>query len=192
MSSRRTSRRSASQQPAFPHLPRGVQVGLARLVSDHKVTVAQMLDLTTSASSDQLCETCATVMKQQQLSVSQFLARFFDISMLQQHAETVLHKSGKGSAVVLSERIETAWIKGKPLILPALLSSKDNQKSVVQEGMVNRSSDKDGSNNNNNKEEGRAHRKRAAEAPAEPEESSTATNTNIKKPKANPHRPLKE
>eukprot|EP00977_Amphora_coffeiformis_P008667 scaffold1969_cov191-Amphora_coffeaeformis.AAC.3 len=101
--------------------------------------------------------------------------------MLQQHAESVLNKSGKGSAVVLSERIQAAWTKGKPLILPAL--SKDNQKSVVQE-VVNRSSD-------GNEDEGGSKRKRAdthLETPVETEPSTVTEKT--KKPKAS-RRPLK-
>ena len=146
MSRRSSSRRSASRQPAFPQLPVGVQAGLERLVSDHQETVAQMLEVASSSATeheqqqqtDLLCEKCASVMKQQQLSVSQFLARFFDIQMLQQHAMRVLEKSGKGSAAVLSERIEAAWLKGKPLIL---LSPKEDKSEVVVSNSASSSSD---------------------------------------------------
>ena len=111
--SRRSSRRAASNRPAFPQLPAGVQAGLQRIVTDHAATVARMLDCETNDTAV-LSEKCATVMKQQQLSASQFLARFFHLDMLQQHA-AILGKSNKGTAAVLSERIEAAWLKNKPL-----------------------------------------------------------------------------
>ena len=108
-----SSRRRSSRRPAaasFPQLPAGVQAGLTRIVSDHKETVAKMLECdTTTTTTEVLVERCAAVMKQQQLSVSQFLARFFDASVLQQHAIHVLEKSGKGTAAVLGERIEAEW-----------------------------------------------------------------------------------
>lgn len=112
--SRRSSRRTVSQ-PAFPQLPPGVQSGLARLVADHAPTVALMLDShdKDSNNADALCEQCARVMKQQQLSPAVFLARFFQVDLLQQHV-ALWGKSTKGTAAVLSERIEAAWRKNKP------------------------------------------------------------------------------
>ena len=51
-------------------------------------------------------------MKLNQLSPSSFLARFFDMELLRQHA-VLLNKSGKGTTIVLSERIATAWAKNR-------------------------------------------------------------------------------
>lgn len=115
--SRRSSRRQTSQ-PAFPALRPGIQAGLKRLVSDNSATVARMLQCE-SSDTDVLCEKCASVMKQQQLSASSFLARFFDAEMLKQHA-LLLGKSGKGSPAVLSERIEAEWSKNR---MPAAAST---------------------------------------------------------------------
>lgn len=66
-----------------------------------------------------LCEQCAVVMKQQQLSPSSFLARFFDAQTLSSHAVENLGKSGKGSAPVLAERIVAEWQKNKLPVVPA-------------------------------------------------------------------------
>lgn len=71
-----------------------------------------MLHCDASSSTDALCEKCAGVMKMNQLSPSSFLARFFDANILKQHA-ILLNKSGKGSAAVLSERIEAEWAKNR-------------------------------------------------------------------------------
>jgi hypothetical protein len=60
----------------------------------------------------QLCEKCALVIKQQQLSPSSFLARFFEKDMLSAHAQ-VLGKSAKGSAPTLADRIAGEWAKNK-------------------------------------------------------------------------------
>jgi hypothetical protein len=62
---------------------------------------------------DALCEKCVGVMKQQQLSASSFLARFFHPDMLSTHAVDCLGKSGQGSAPVLAERIAGEWAKNK-------------------------------------------------------------------------------
>jgi len=106
----RSSRRRAAA-PAFPALPDGVQVGLKRLVSDNEKTVAEMLNADDDTDVDALCEKCAVVMKQQQLSASSFLARFFHEGVLSSHAVQCLEKSGKGSAPVLAERIAGEWAK---------------------------------------------------------------------------------
>ena len=95
------------------------------------------------ASVLELCEQCAKVMKQQQLNPSSFLARFFDKSVLSQHAEEVLQKSGKGSPPTLAERIAGEWAKGKPFPKPQgpdvkpgktnrAISSNDNNSSPNQ------------------------------------------------------------
>ena len=128
----RTSSRQRSSGPVFPTLPPGIQAGLKQLVSDHVTTVSCMLDVNddtrnaekkTNKDDDnsqndlfvqKLCEECAKVMKQQQLSPSSFLARFFDATILSQHAAEVLNKSGKGSAPTLAERIAGEWAKNHP------------------------------------------------------------------------------
>jgi hypothetical protein len=114
----RSSRRRTAA-PAFPNLPEGIQVGLRRLVSDNATTVAQMLNMESTGGVEeeeqqqqQLCEKCALVMKQQQLSPSSFLARFFEKDMLSAHAQ-VLGKSAKGSAPTLADRIAGEWAKNK-------------------------------------------------------------------------------
>lgn len=109
MASRSSRRRAAA--PAFPSLPEGVQVGLKILVSDNKETVAEMLGHKEDAEIDALCEQCASVMRQQQLSASSFLARFFNEEILSAHAINHVGKSGKGSAPVLAERIAGEWAK---------------------------------------------------------------------------------
>jgi hypothetical protein len=124
-SSRSSGRRRAATGPAFPALAPGIQNGLRRLVSDNQERVALMLDKKRAVAStvDSLCEDCATVMKQQQLSASSFLARFFDIETLSEHA-VLLNKSGKGTAPLLAERIETAWAKNVPIVPAASASAK--------------------------------------------------------------------
>lgn len=127
MPSSRSSRRlrgAAATAPAFPALAIGIQHGLHRLVLDNTTTVARMLDYekqTTAASADTnlvdiLCEKCAKVMKQQQLSVASFLARFFVQDILSNHLSSVLQKSGKGSTATLGDRIEREWMKDNPLL----------------------------------------------------------------------------
>ena len=74
-----------------------------------------MLDMEEdSSTTDVLCEKCAQVMKQQQLSVSSFLARFFPADMLSKQA-VLWGKSGKGSAAVLADRIALAWVQKKSI-----------------------------------------------------------------------------
>jgi hypothetical protein len=112
-----SSRRSRASKPAFPDLHKGVQNGLRCLVQDHKDTVSRMLDLDSKSSEEDLLEACAKVIKQQQLSPSAFLARFFDAELLKSQAE-VWRKSNKGSAPSIADRIEAAWmkdgVKGRP------------------------------------------------------------------------------
>jgi replication initiation and membrane attachment protein DnaB len=108
----RSSRRRTAA-PAFPALSPGIQTGLQRLVSDNAATVAEMLSKQDDVDNTEvLCEACAGVMKQQQLSAASLLARFFDATVLAEHA-VLLQKSGKGSAPTLSERIANEWAKNK-------------------------------------------------------------------------------
>jgi hypothetical protein len=100
---------------AFAALAEGTQNGLRCLVSDNATTVATMLDMDPdSSTTDVLCEKCAQVMRQQQLSVSSFLARFFPAEILSKHA-VLWGKSGKGSAAVLADRIALVWLQNKSL-----------------------------------------------------------------------------
>mmetsp|Transcript_18852 Transcript_18852/g.24265 ORF Transcript_18852/g.24265 Transcript_18852/m.24265 type:complete len:214 (+) Transcript_18852:24-665(+) len=134
--SRRRSSRSSTTAPAFPALSQGIQNGLQRLVSDNIETVAKMLDYdnnnSTPDDNDQvlvqiLCEKCAMVMKQQQLSPASFLARFFPAEMLSEYAKLCYKKlSSKGSAATLGDRIATAWVKQQPL-LPTTTSERNNE-----------------------------------------------------------------
>jgi hypothetical protein len=115
----RRSRRGTVE--ALPALSQGVQNGLKRLVADNAETVATMLDASSTNSTNEdvvavLSEKCAQVMKQQQLSASNFLARFFAADLLAEHAVSVLGKSGKGSTATLGDRIAAEWAKNKPLI----------------------------------------------------------------------------
>ena len=131
MSTRRSSsRRTATTLAALPSLPAGIQAGLQRLVDQHAATVARMLDVNDDDNTTALLtEKCAAVMKQQQLSASQFLARFFDLQVLQQQA-ALYAKSPKGTAAVLAERIETAWRKN---VLPAKATTcKEKHAAVAQ------------------------------------------------------------
>lgn len=130
MASRRSSSRR-STAPAFPSLPVGVQNGLKCLISDNQKTVAEMLDSDKSASSQEnLAEQCALVMKQQQLSAAQFLARFFQADMLADHVTSYLNnKSAKGTSAHLAERIANEWAKNKALVL----SSDRKRKSEPDE-----------------------------------------------------------
>jgi hypothetical protein len=124
MSSRRSSSRRR-RAPVFPTLSEGVQNGLNRLVSDNQKGVASMLDAEKGTAVDELTEKCAQVMKQQQLSAAQFLARFFEADMLSDHAEKVLNKSAKGSSAQLAERIASEWAKHKVLSMVKTYSEKE-------------------------------------------------------------------
>jgi hypothetical protein len=112
--SRRSSSRRSNMEPLFPKLrPPGVKMGLERLVTDNAKTVAKMLQSPSDKPAD-LCEQCAKILQQQQLSPASFLARFFDAKMLAIHAE-LLGKSPKGTAPTLAERISGEWAKNKPI-----------------------------------------------------------------------------
>ena len=119
----RRSRRAAVE--AFPALPEGIQKGLKRLVADNTATVSSMLDVSANATTDVLCEKCAHVMKQQQLSAATFLARFFHADILSKHATEVLQASGKGSAATLGDRIRAEWAKNKPFLAPPPEAEKE-------------------------------------------------------------------
>ena len=117
-SSRSSSRRN--QSAVFPSLPIGVQNGLTCLVSDNQNTVAEMLEISSTTTSEtaveQLTERCAKVMKQQQLSAEQFLARFFHATVLSNHISTYYPtKSGKGTSAQVAERIANQWAKNSTI-----------------------------------------------------------------------------
>lgn len=112
---------------AFPALAEGTQNGLRRLVADNSVTVASMLDVEKDSAVDALCEKCAQVIRQQQLSVASFLARFFSADLLSDQA-IILGKSGKGSAATLADRIAAAWAANKCLAKGKHENDEDDQK----------------------------------------------------------------
>ena len=142
----RTSSRQRNSGPVFPSLSPGIQDGLSRLVSDNVSTVASMLNVKEDGRDhnkefvQELCEQCAKVMKQQQLSPSSFLARFFDATLLSRHAVEVLNKSGKGSAPTLAERVAGEWSKNKPLPPPKSTSSSSNSSSTKKDGSTSNKS----------------------------------------------------
>ena len=112
--SRRRSSRQSNAEPLFSKLwPPGVKIGLERLVTDNAETVAKMLQSPSDKPAD-LCEQCAKILQQQQLSPASFLARFFDAKMLAMHAE-LLGKSPKGTAPTLAERITGEWTRNNPI-----------------------------------------------------------------------------
>jgi hypothetical protein len=130
--SRRSSRRATTS--AFAGLIEGTQNGLRRLVGDNTKTVAAMLDVEEDSSTSVLCEKCALVMRQQQLSVSSFLASFFSTDLLSEQA-VLLGKSGKGSAAVLAGRIAAAWGHNKPLDVGSEIETATRQKTEVLQGI---------------------------------------------------------
>ena len=109
-------RRGSSDTEAWAKLAPGVQTGLTRLVSDNKDTLAAMLSAE-DCSTQELCEKCAGVIRQQQLTPSSFLARFFDADMLREHA-VIVGKSSKGSAPALAERVANAWARNVGPVSP--------------------------------------------------------------------------
>ena len=111
---------------AFPALAEGTQNGLRRLVADNSVTVASMLDVEKYSVVDALCEKCAQVIRQQQLSVASFLARFFSADLLSDQA-IIVGKSGKGSAATLADRIAVAWAANK------CLAKAKNEKTAIHD-----------------------------------------------------------
>jgi len=137
------SRRSArTVAAAFPALAEGTQNGLRRLISDHSKTVAAMLDLAAEKEDDfpidVLCEKCAQVMKQQQLSVSSFLARFFSTSILSEQA-ILYGKSGKGSEATLADRIAASWSQNKsPDVVKKPTPSTSNKTKDKEEKSIKR------------------------------------------------------
>lgn len=96
--SRPSRRATTNTADAWEKLPAGVKVGLMRLVTDNQATVRAMLSTGPAADStpEKLCELCAGVMRQQKLTPSGFLARFFDKDLLATQAE-LLGKSPKGT-----------------------------------------------------------------------------------------------
>ena len=124
------SRRSRASAPAFPSLGAGTQQGLRLLVADNTATVAAMLDAGSGDSSvEALCEKCAGVLKQQQLSPESFLARFFEAGVLGPHA-VKLGKSGKGSSATLAARIATAWARNANI--PAASEPSPEKRKLAQ------------------------------------------------------------
>ena len=85
------------------------------------------------ATVEDLCEKCAVVMKQQRLGPATFLARFFDVSVLSQHA-AFLKKSAKGSAAVLGERIESEWRKNRLATISTSPDSSTPGKDLKRSG----------------------------------------------------------
>lgn len=155
--SRRRSQRSTAA--AFPALAPGTQIGLRRLVQDNIETVAQMLDVEHTADDDQdlhrldkLCEQCAQVMKQQQLSPSSFLARFFDATVLAAQAR-LYQKSDKGSAATLADRLATAWAQPEKQKMPPAATSHDEEPSPQRkrdEKLVHEDDEKDNTEKSSN------------------------------------------
>jgi len=151
--SRRSSRRAAAAD-AFPSLSEGVQKGLKRLVTDNTKVIAKMLDVSmdkddandATTTISKLCEKCAQVMKQQQLTASSFLARFFHTDILADHASNVLYKSAKGSAATLADRIAAEWAKNKafpdPSSSPKDETVKDDDLKQEEQGNEKPSSPK--------------------------------------------------
>lgn len=134
--SRRSCRRGTT--PAFPALAEGVQNGLRRLVSDNAETVATMLEVDKNSAHDVVCEKCAHVMRQQQLSIASFLARFFSADILSEQA-ALCGKSGKGSAAALADRIAAAWANNNRLMADGKEVEEvanEDEKTTKQEGAV--------------------------------------------------------
>ena len=118
------SRQQPSAADSFDKLSEGVKYGLQRLVNENAETVKQMLSAAKTANATELCELCAQVMQQQQLSPSSFLARFFDKTILAAHC-SLLGKSCKGNAPALAERIASAWLKRKTRDLASDVTSRN-------------------------------------------------------------------
>lgn len=97
-----------------------------------------MLDVPSSETTvEVLTEKCAQVMKQQQLSAAQFLARFFEADMLSEHAVEVFDKSGKGSSAQLAERVANEWAKNKqPFLEKGASLEKDTDESKRKQDPV--------------------------------------------------------
>jgi hypothetical protein len=86
----------------------------------------EISNTTSETSVDQLAERCAKVMKQQQLSAEQFLARFFHADILTNHIATYyLNKSGKGTSAQLAERIANQWAKNTTISKADVVAKKD-------------------------------------------------------------------
>ena len=102
-------RRKNTKTNFFNKLSEGVKCGLQRLVNDNTEIVKIMLGAAKTADTTKLCELCAQVMQQQQLSPSSFLANYFNTTILAAHCSLV-GKSGKGNAPALAERIAGAWL----------------------------------------------------------------------------------
>jgi hypothetical protein len=86
-----------------------------------------MLEISNTTTSEtpveQLTERCAKVMKQQQLSAEQFLARFFHATVLSNHISTYYPtKSGKGTGAQLAERIANQWAKNSTISKSVLVA----------------------------------------------------------------------
>ena len=190
MSRRSSSRRRSTTEDVFPSLPEGVQNGLRRLVSDNSNTIAKMLDcdINTSNNSEDaiilLCEQCALVMKQQ-LSPSSFLARFFDVTVLSEHA-LLLQKSGKGSVATLADRIGTAWAKNAPFIVVDGVEATEEEKGEKSNKIKNNAADDDANAAENTKKKKSASSsspKRKKSLQDNYDDEATASNKEAKKAK---------
>ena len=124
----------------FEKLPAGTRAGLELLVGANKKLVAEMLQ-SDSSSTAHLCERCAGVLKQQQLSPDSFLARFFPASVLSEHS-ILLGKSGNGNEPALAERIGNVWARNPPelqhLLENSSSSSDASSSSRKQPGTTSR------------------------------------------------------
>ena len=107
--SRRSGRRRAAP-PGIEALPKGVQVGLSKLVRANAETVRAMLGKDEDVDPSELVKACGTVIGQQKLTPESFLARFFSKEMLSSHCASI-GISKNGSEAVLAARISKAWNK---------------------------------------------------------------------------------
>ena len=94
-------RAASSNESAWAKMNIGTQNGLKRLVMDNKSVMIDMLEHCEGCTAQEMAEKCAAVIRQQQLTPSSFLARFFDADILREHAR-LLGKSDKGNAMILA------------------------------------------------------------------------------------------
>ena len=106
----RRSRRRKAAPPGIDALPKGVQIGLSKLVRDNAETVRVMLSRDKDADVSELVKSCGSVIGQQKLTAESFLARFFSKEMLSEHCASICI-SKNGSEAVLAARISKAWNK---------------------------------------------------------------------------------
>ena len=81
-----------------------------RFVHDNLKTVCEQVSLPKGSAEEDVCKTVAMIMKKEKLFPSNFLALYFDESMLGVHA-ALLGRSPKGNSTTLAERISNCWSK---------------------------------------------------------------------------------